>query len=96
MIEFTINGTTYEAEDGMTWGDWVESEYNTNSNGYRLYDLNNGLIRLRLYAPGYSSYSYAPVVVSTSAVLKNAVSSTDTIVNGTSYRHASHGGGADN
>ena len=28
-ISFTINGTTYYAEDGMTWGEWVESEYNT-------------------------------------------------------------------
>ena len=33
MISFTIAGTTYQAEDGMTWGDWVESEYNTG--GYR-------------------------------------------------------------
>lgn len=29
MITFTIDGMTYQAESGMTWGDWVESEYNT-------------------------------------------------------------------
>lgn len=29
VITFTIEGTTYYAEDGMTWGEWVESEYNT-------------------------------------------------------------------
>ncbi len=28
-IEFTIDGTTYHAEEGMTWGEWVESGYNT-------------------------------------------------------------------
>ena len=28
MIEFTINGTPYQAEEGMTWGEFVESSYN--------------------------------------------------------------------
>lgn len=28
LITFTIDGTSYQAEDGMTWGEWVESEYN--------------------------------------------------------------------
>lgn len=30
-ITFTIDGTEYQAEDGMTWGEWVASEYNTAS-----------------------------------------------------------------
>lgn len=29
LISFTIDGTEYQAEEGMTWGEWVESEYNT-------------------------------------------------------------------
>ena len=30
LISFTIDGTTYQAEEGMTWGDWVvDSQYNT-------------------------------------------------------------------
>lgn len=29
LISFTIDGTTYQAEEGMTWEEWVESEYNT-------------------------------------------------------------------
>lgn len=29
LITFTIDGTTYQAIDGMTWGEWVNSEYNT-------------------------------------------------------------------
>ena len=28
LISFTIDGTSYQAEEGMTWGDWVNSEYN--------------------------------------------------------------------
>ena len=31
LITFTIDGTTYCAESGMTWGEWCESEYNTNA-----------------------------------------------------------------
>ena len=28
-ITFYINGVTYHAREGMTWGEWVNSEYNT-------------------------------------------------------------------
>lgn len=28
-ISFTIEGTTYQADAGMTWGEWAESAYNT-------------------------------------------------------------------
>lgn len=28
-ITFTINGTTYEAEEEMEWGAWITSSYNT-------------------------------------------------------------------
>lgn len=28
IITFTINNTEYQAEEGMTWQEWVESEYN--------------------------------------------------------------------
>jgi roadblock/LC7 domain-containing protein len=29
LISFTIDGTQYTALSGMTWSEWVESEYNT-------------------------------------------------------------------
>ena len=29
LISFTIESTTYQAEAGMTWGQWVDSKYNT-------------------------------------------------------------------
>ena len=27
LITFTIDGTTYQAIKGMTWGEWINSEY---------------------------------------------------------------------
>ena len=38
LITFTIDGTTYQAEDGMTWAQWVNSAYNTV--GATVLDLN--------------------------------------------------------
>lgn len=34
QITFTINDTSYQAEEGMTWKDWVNSEYNTDGYFY--------------------------------------------------------------
>ena len=31
IISFTIGSTSYQAEENMTWGEWVESSYNTAS-----------------------------------------------------------------
>jgi hypothetical protein len=31
LITFTIDGTEYQAEEGMTWGEWVDSEYNVDN-----------------------------------------------------------------
>ena len=28
-ISFTIEGTSYQAEEGMTWKEWINSDYNT-------------------------------------------------------------------
>lgn len=39
LINFTINGTAYQAEQGMTWAQWVASSYNTNSRYYILNDI---------------------------------------------------------
>lgn len=40
LITFTIDGTTYQANEGMTWSDWVYSNYNTD--GFALYDAGDG------------------------------------------------------
>ena len=34
LISFTINGDSYQAEEGMTWQEWVNSDYNVNDNFY--------------------------------------------------------------
>lgn len=31
LISFTIDGTVYQAEEGMTWVEWCESDYNTDT-----------------------------------------------------------------
>ncbi len=35
LISFTIDGASYQAEEGMIWGTWVNSDYNTG--GFILY-----------------------------------------------------------
>ena len=29
LRQFTFRGVTYQFEEGMTWGEWLESDYNT-------------------------------------------------------------------
>ena len=33
LISFTAEGVTYQAEEGMTWGEWIDSDYNTEGFG---------------------------------------------------------------
>lgn len=39
LIEFTIDDTVYQSEEGMTWGEWIVSDYNTEFQDYRLVDF---------------------------------------------------------
>lgn len=41
-ISFTIGGTSYEADDGMTWADWVNSSYNTGGFFVNGNEISNG------------------------------------------------------
>ena len=43
IFNFTISGTTYQAESGMTWAQWVASDYNTNDRFY--YEADDNTIR---------------------------------------------------
>lgn len=38
LITFTVDGMTFQAEEGMTWEEWCESEYNTDNFYVDLYD----------------------------------------------------------
>ena len=42
LITFTINSTEYQAEEGMTWKEWVDSEYSTNEYYANTYVYKNG------------------------------------------------------
>lgn len=58
LITFTIDGTEYQAEDGMTWEQWVNSEYNTK--GFTVY---GGQIRL--------NFSYIISAISSDVIISN-------------------------
>ena len=34
QISFTIDGKTYQAEEGMTWAEWCDSQYNNGQYAY--------------------------------------------------------------
>lgn len=38
LITFTVDGTSYQAEEGMTWAEWIESSYNYDNRVANAYD----------------------------------------------------------
>lgn len=64
LITFTINGTFYQAKEGMNWAEWVNSEYNTKG-----FSIGSGLV---LYNNNYVRYQSTGVPVGDSElILKN-------------------------
>ena len=89
IITFTVEGTTYQAESGMTWEEWVESEYNT-VGAYLSYNASFGLDS-GLFGIGFPDEG--------GIVVPNAgwVLSTECIEAGVAYElHKMHGGGSNN
>lgn len=41
IISFTIDGDEYQAESGMTWYEWCNSDYNNDDNAYYWYSSDN-------------------------------------------------------
>lgn len=80
LISFTIDDIPYEAEAGMTWAEWCESEYNTG--GYVIHAVtiqdNDGFI----------------VVGSEDGIRYQSVAKTDIISSSFSYRLAGNTGGS--
>lgn len=73
IIEFTINDTSYQAEEGMTWAEWCDSSYNTDS--FQVIEtMNESLI--------YDSDAHYKVVNS----WVKAIVSTAVIIEGYHYR----------
>ena len=47
IITFTINEISYQAEEGMTWNQWVNSKYKTDyweNDGSAIIDNNNMMV----------------------------------------------------
>lgn len=78
LISFRIEGTSYQAEEGMTWGQWVNSSYNTG--GYST-DGKNYIYIQGGFTSKYLQYENANV------------SGTEFILANTSYTLRTVGGG---
>ena len=58
LISFTIDGTSYQAEQGMTWAQWVDSSYNT---GGDFISLNNQIFAsITGFGVSYNGYPVIP------------------------------------
>lgn len=80
LISFTIEGTSYQAEEGMTWVDWVASSYNTGG-----FNIIEGNTRVR--------FSNGTDYVSSEGFPGDYANNTSQIVaNGTYYKFSSGGG----
>lgn len=55
LITFTIDSIEYQAEEGMTWGEWVNSKYNID--GYLNYNrlITNSSVSRNVTIPGGAS-----------------------------------------
>ena len=56
LISFTIDGTTYQAEEGMTVGQWLGSSYNTGGFS-KLYDPSGAVSNDSIVQPNYHYFS---------------------------------------
>ena len=77
MITFTIHGEEYQAEEGMTWEQWCNSEYNPleNYGFHKLFGTDNNKVK------------------SHTGVFIENVTTSDIIIEGGSYVYESGVGG---
>ena len=85
-ITFTIAGKSYQAEGGMTWGEWVSSKYNTAGCA-----IENPYVK---FPPTSGEMTGAYVSTSTSTAANYFVKINTTIVANTTYHRVMAGGGA--
>lgn len=67
LISFTIDGTTYQAEEGMTWAEWVESEYNIG--GYYAYGIYVRASNGRYLQTGTTNVEVSDVIIAGETVV---------------------------
>ena len=70
LISFTIEGTTYQAEEGMTWGEWIESDYNTG--GFTNYSGDHSIV-VDSTGKGYHLENQDEVIVVSNIIVSNGV-----------------------
>lgn len=75
LINFTIEGTSYQAEEDMTWAQWVNSNYNTSTPKYYINSFGDVV---------KGSGGGGGARVTTDSAYNNSVSSTD-IITATAY-----------
>ena len=63
LIQFTIGGETYYAEEGMTWYNWIDSVYSNN----RFIKCAYGVCRV----DGPSSYGVVPAVAPDNIIIRD-------------------------
>lgn len=83
LISFTIEGTSYQAEEGMTWAEWVESIYNTAE--YKAYEVPNCIYFTNPYDNAVGIRTESGSVIT--------VKKEDVVVSGRSYAHFGSGSG---
>ena len=66
LITFTIDGTKYQAEEGMTWEEWVNSEYNTRP--FYTHTGSSYIYSSPLINDGSTQVSYSVVLLNSTAV----------------------------
>jgi hypothetical protein len=79
-ITFTIEGTEYQAEEGMTWEEWCESKYNTG--GFYIGDCDY-YTNVVVFPDGSNLVGYGTSTGSLGSI--NAVKYKDTIKEGEPY-----------
>lgn len=81
LITFTIDGTSYQAEEGMTWSEWIDSDYNTDDTWI-------------IYTNGYiqkSDETDHTMRVASEETVASSVKSTDEIFANHSYNYSNFG-----
>lgn len=75
LITFTIGDTSYQAEDGMTWGEWLLSSYNNGE-----YTADGDYVRKTILGETYNKYSWVAI-----SELNDTVRTEDRIESKTAY-----------
>ena len=71
LISFTIDGTQYQADEGMTWEEWCNSDYNVNNYEYDEWGVyyNVGASYLMLFYSRGGIVGVSDIIIATHAYI---------------------------